>query len=359
MSQPIEIIEIEEPPDDEEVDAHVKNLQKLQQKPGCWRKGAAIVAAVCCWGYLAVVLAGWWVLWYVVDEWWPATLLAFGPRYFLLFPALCLAPIAWFLSFRSLIPLAAGAVCVLWPVMGLCIPWGGIAEGDARSMKIISINMGSGGDFATLRELMATEEPDFVLIQEGGNEDWSNLKAKGWHTKTIKEYTILSRYPILASEPVIPDPNVPWRIVAVWHQTAGPNGEFTLGNVHPASSRDGVEAIIANKLEGVPALNENTQKRRSETAAIKADIEQSDGPILICGDFNSPIESKIYEKNWSSYRNAFSQCGLGYGYTRFSSWHGVRIDHIVSNNRFKFLNCRVGPALGGDHRPVIAEFEYE
>src|ERR1700722_8454022 len=75
------------------------------------------------WLAVAVVLAVWGLLLTASDDWWPATLLLFLPRWIWGVPLAVLALGALVLRPRLLGVLLIGAVVVLWPIMGLCLPW--------------------------------------------------------------------------------------------------------------------------------------------------------------------------------------------------------------------------------------------
>ena len=80
-----------------------------------------------------------------------------------------------------------------------------------------------------------------------------------------------------------------------------------------------------------------------------------EGPTVIVGDFNLTDDSAIYRRYWSRYRDAFATAGLGWGYTKFTRRIGVRIDHVLAGPGWQFRNCWVGPDVGSDHRPVLAD----
>jgi len=73
------------------------------------------------------------------------------------------------------------------------------------------------------------------------------------------------------------------------------------------------------------------------------------------GDFNMPVESAIYRQDWSEFRNAFSQAGIGFGMTRDNGWIQVRINHILIGSQWRPRRVVGGPVVGLDHRPVIAD----
>ena len=73
------------------------------------------------------------------------------------------------------------------------------------------------------------------------------------------------------------------------------------------------------------------------------------------GDFNLPPDSPMLAPLRRRFRDAFAEAGRGYGYTYPSRLPWVRIDHILAGRHWTIDRCRVGPDLGSDHRPLIAE----
>jgi endonuclease/exonuclease/phosphatase (EEP) superfamily protein YafD len=76
------------------------------------------------------------------------------------------------------------------------------------------------------------------------------------------------------------------------------------------------------------------------------------------GDFNLPVDSSIYGQVWNHYHDAFSQGGWGWGYTKWTSWYGIRIDHILYEKAWACTKCWVGPNIGSDHLPLVADLVF-
>ena len=72
-----------------------------------------------------------------------------------------------------------------------------------------------------------------------------------------------------------------------------------------------------------------------------------------------PVDSTIYRRDWSNYRDAFSDAGLGYGYTEWPQKSGrlvgVRIDHVLTGPGWRCRRCWVEPDVGSDHLPLLAD----
>jgi endonuclease/exonuclease/phosphatase (EEP) superfamily protein YafD len=82
-------------------------------------------------------------------------------------------------------------------------------------------------------------------------------------------------------------------------------------------------------------------------------------PLILAGDFNMTADSPTYRETLSRYGNAFSRSGFGFGHTerpfKHGSLFGIRIDHVLFGPDWQPCRCWVGPELGSDHLPVIAD----
>ena len=106
-------------------------------------------------------------------------------------------------------------------------------------------------------------------------------------------------------------------------------------------------------------LIKETENRQRVSQEVQRVIASQSLPLIIAGDFNMPVESTIYRRLWSVYANAFSKTGNGYGWSERASVRGipiaVRIDHVLTGKGLTPLLCEVGPDIGSDHLPLIAD----
>src|SRR5207237_8966827 len=93
-------------------------------------------------------------------------------------------------------------------------------------------------------------------------------------------------------------------------------------------------------------------RRRRVGATPAADRS---APLLIGGDFNPPSDSPTFAPVRRRFRVGFDEAGRGYGYTYPSRLPWIRIDHILASPDWSIVRCWVGPDVGSDHLPVIAE----
>jgi endonuclease/exonuclease/phosphatase (EEP) superfamily protein YafD len=134
-----------------------------------------------------------------------------------------------------------------------------------------------------------------------------------------------------------------------------PHRPIQLVNLHLETPRKGLEGLFELDIRRV---TENTTLRAIESRRTRDWLRTAAGSVIITGDFNMPVESAIYRRDWSEFRNAFSDAGTGFGTTRDNGWIQVRIDHILTGSHWRATRVSVIPDVGLDHRPVVAELTW-
>lgn len=105
----------------------------------------------------------------------------------------------------------------------------------------------------------------------------------------------------------------------------------------------------------------NSKFRNEELGKLVEFSKARQGPLIVAGDFNLTP--------WSEYfRDALEQSGLhdaaiGFGLAR--SWPsqfapvGIRIDHCWLSPQWRSVSAEIGPSLGSDHLPLIADLSLQ
>lgn len=329
------------------------------------RRYAATIVSWLCLVYLAASLGLWAFVSLVGDRWWLATVVLFGPRWVFLTPMAILIPAALLAHLRSLWLLLGAGITIIGPVMGFCVPWPSFTREPAArfSIRVLTCNAG-GGHFRSgdLSELIVATRPDLVGLQEGYIRTLpANTWPDGWSLQT----NVASRYPIRKVEKLDPG-SLGGDGFVTRFDLETPGGLVHFFNLHLETVRDGLEAVMSRKWRGAPELTANIALRERESEAASRWVlpfiglgdRETARPVLISGDFNLPTDSDIYQLYWAEYTNAFSSAGLGFGYTKFTRWFGIRIDHVLAGPGWRCRRCWVGPDVGSDHRPVLADLEW-
>ncbi len=326
---------------------------------------------IACWGYIAVVVVVWLLLHLAGDRWWAASLLLFGPRWLGLLPLLLLVPLAIVLRRRLLLPLAAVTVLFLFGVMGFCIPkpWQSLGADPARTVTVLTCNVHGGeGGSDRVQQLIYQESPDVVALQELGPEGELSL-PEDWYVVREGSFLIASPYPVKNVQTWYrlnpPEKWAPLR--ALYAVIEYPGRNVAVCNIHLTSPHHGLTDVLdrhtfvsLNRTERLKQLNE---LREQESETLSAWIRELPQVDVLMGDFNLPVESRIYRRFWDSYPNVFSEAGLGVGYTRWVTLHnfqyGVRIDHVLTSDDWVPIECRIGRDIGSDHLPLIARVTWQ
>jgi endonuclease/exonuclease/phosphatase (EEP) superfamily protein YafD len=312
--------------------------------------------------YVATALAAAACVWLLADRWWLATVLLFGPRWVLALPLAILLPAALILDRPLLAPLMAAALVVLGPVIGLHTGWRRllVSPNPARDIRVMTFNTEGGRGMSwTPTGVLDGLDVDIAALQECAPAIAERVRAlEGWHTDTRGGSCLISRFPILAVSQMDREA---FRAaggagLVVTYVLAVGDREVRFTNLHLETPRAGLEAVRAGDLaEGAPLLEGKSLLRTFEHRFARRWVDTLPGPRLVVGDFNSPPESPMFRSHWADWQNAFSRVGAGLGGTRLNGWIRARIDHILADDDWIVVRSWLGPNLGSDHAPLLAD----
>ena len=306
------------------------------------------------WGVLALELVAWPLL-RSGDSMVITTPLLYGPRWVWLVPPLVLLPLA-IRRWRGLVPVSVAAGIALFPIMQLEINIRPEPVALDRQLTVVTFNYNRMPELGPLHHLVAETRPDILALQEWSPENPRD-PLPGWTLRCVGSVCIASRYPI--GEPEGLDRSIigGYDSMAIRAVVTTPAGPVAFASIHLETVREGLEAILDGRRDAFSEIRSNIIFRNLESRLIVDWIRKADLPIVVGGDFNLPSDSAIFREHWAEFSDAFEDAGVGFGYTKFTSWWGVRIDHVVYDGRWRALRAKVGPNLGGDHRPMIATLE--
>jgi vancomycin resistance protein VanJ len=314
----------------------------------------------CSWGYLGVALVAALLVQEMGDRWLPATLLLFGPRYLLILPLVMIVPAAIKWRRALLVPITAAGLVILFPVMSFRTGWRSWLRPapDGLRVRVMTFNAQGGDSLGPhLPDVLTHLSLDVVAFQECGpmlQRDITQLF--GWAHREWGELCLLSRYPIVgdtAAQIVSLSQMYGNTGEAIRYDIELPIGVIHLVNLHLETPRKGLEPLLTQ--EDASRLGGATIVREAGSHRIRLWVDSIPPPVLVVGDFNMPVESAIYRRFWGDFDNAFDVAGFGVGGTRAQAKVGVRIDHILFSRGWRARRAFVGPPLGSDHRPMVAE----
>lgn len=334
---------------------------------GWFARMASRTAGACCYAYPLAAIGAWFFLRFRGDQSALATLLLFGPRWMFALPAIVLLPPALFYRRRWLLPVTIGALVAIGPIMGFNLGWrawgDGVDEGESV-IRVLTYNIERWEvSSAAFAELVDQLRPQLVGLQEIPSRRWR--VPDGWHVERKGELIVASRFPIERTEVFenrwsrrpIPEVNAMYCVVRT------PQGNVGFCNLHLDTPRPALDQVLHPRLvidfSRINLAEQMLENRRQESADIAAWLAGFPEPKIIAGDFNMPCDSTIYREHWSGRKDSFQRAGFGFGYTKQTTKRGVRygtrIDHILADSHWRAVRCWLGPDLGSDHLPLIAE----
>lgn len=224
--------------------------------------------------------------------------------------------------------------------------WGWVAFHSERSVpsddsvRIVFWNV-SRGDFGyeDVAKQIATFDADIVTMTEA----ISRGQAPDFWRSACPEYTAL---PLSSGMTLL----VRGDAKLVEHDRAGPVCRWRVADVsvRGKSLKIAVVDFTSNPIlfrrPGFEALGDLFERRVDE-------------PLILAGDFNTPIDSAVAGSLRQHATNAFEQSGEGFRETWPVFLPLMKLDQLWGNSQIQWHRCRHLWSLRSDHRPVVAEFE--
>ena len=98
--------------------------------------------------------------------------------------------------------------------------------------------------------------------------------------------------------------------------------------------------------------------RARDAEIVKKDIVDSPYPVILCGDFNDIPVSYSYKTLADGFIDGFQETGRGFGTTYAGHIPALRIDYILTDPKFKPLNCSILRVPHSDHYPVVSDISW-
>ena len=291
--------------------------------------------------------------------WWPSTeylvipkyILLFFPRWWMIGVALCCLALAPFVCWKYRVLVILVALIAL-QFNDLRVNLRGNSVKKENGITVMSANIGAGVSLANLKQVINTHYPDIISFQEARKEKMVLVTESGYQVDCVSSQCIASKLPFVREQIMSRRQFGGWGSFATFYKFNHFKVPLYFINVHFNTPRSVIEDALnldfnitqANKVDDI----------RSKQASLVQEWAEQRLAVVLAGDFNMPVEENIYHQNFSHYRNALSDAAFGFNYTKYTQWHGVRIDHILTSSIIDITSAQVLPPVGGDHRPIIA-----
>jgi len=227
------------------------------------------------------------------------------------------------------------------------LPWyfGGMAvEGDT-TLKLLHANVLSSNDeYERMFELIETEQPDVIFLQEI-SENWRNATARlhkdypYYHVEPREGNFGIAMFSRISLDSVthVDSPPLSYPTIVA---TMTVNGEaLTLINTHPM----------------IPLTRSFYEARNEQIQSIADLVKQSQGAVILTGDFNTTVWTHPYRELEEStgLRNSRQGIGILPTWPTFMPFAMIAIDHVLVSDEIGVVETRTGPRIGSDHLPLI------
>ena len=250
--------------------------------------------------------------------------------------------------------LAVNALPIVWQ-MGIGVSAPAIAR-EPADLRVMTVNLRyRHADLNALETFVEEQDPDVISFTEIWGlkpalmhlfEDEYTYRLVAGH-RGSSAMMVFSRHPIVKRQDhYLPGTNI-YPVVDLDICMGNKPGPacFKLVTTHPAR----------------PGPNGQTQDRNDVLAlAATAAADAKDGKVVVMGDLNVT--------QWSPVFDDFIEQGDLSGTVRpfdDSTWmsripvFGLSIDHILHGPAVKMVNRMVGPDIGSDHFPVVADLAFK
>jgi endonuclease/exonuclease/phosphatase family metal-dependent hydrolase len=181
---------------------------------------------------------------------------------------------------------------------------------------------------------------------------------------------IFSKYPLIKQRTISRKPN-DYNSIFQWVDIQNGDDTFRIFNLHFQSlkfSNDNLtyfeDPLIDKETNFMQSKNVLRKfkmgfvNREVQSEAVKAEMNKSPYPVVVCGDFNDVPNSFAYHRIGEGMKNAFAEKGTGIGRTFSHINPTLRIDNIFADKGFLVSQYTRDKTKLSDHFPILADLEF-
>ncbi|MCH7829198.1 MAG: endonuclease/exonuclease/phosphatase family protein [Proteobacteria bacterium] len=217
-------------------------------------------------------------------------------------------------------------------------------------LKFVHANVrSSNSDYQRLLDFIADEDPDVIFLQE---------VTPDWHDG-IRELS--QKYPHGLSESrqgnfgIALYSKTPLR--SVRHIDSPPLGHPTIIAVTTIS---GEQVTLISTHPAIPVGRDLYAARNEHLESVAALVRQTQGKIVLLGDFNASIWCAHYRQLEKStgLRNTRKGFGILPSWPTFLPFAMIPIDHALVSSEIDVVAMKTGKRIGSDHLPLIVTLSF-
>jgi endonuclease/exonuclease/phosphatase (EEP) superfamily protein YafD len=202
------------------------------------------------------------------------------------------------------------------------------------------------------------QDADVVVIQEFSYFTLKYFKKYPFYflgyRKNVEKSTqvILSKFPII-NKGYVDFANT--RNNAMFIDVSYNNEKIRIYNLHLESFRTTTIHQLNNPNSYPPLIKrirEAEKTRKAQSELVKNHIDEFNGKVIICGDFNSTQFSSTYKTLKKDRDDTFIEAGFGLGATYKLFNYPFRLDYVLVDDNFEVLSHENFKLKLSDHEPI-------
>ena len=299
---------------------------------------------------------------FVGERFWLTTLLTYGPQCVFLIPGALLLPfVIWKRRWKTLGKLG-GALLVYLLLDGWRLSLPAPAMQGEVPIRLLTYNIRSGGGgIEKLARAIRSASPDAICLQEASPyfslpDPMPELQKRlpEWRFTSYGDLAVGVRGGQIEGLEVVRYPVPGSYRAALLVRTTLKGQPLTLVTTHLATAFHG--ETIGSQRRKLPRYLESTARaRRVQLDALLARTDRVSGPVILCGDFNTPPRGVEYARLAIRFTDAFAAVGNGFGWS-YSSVHPLlRIDYVWCNEKVRPVEAKILDWPHSDHKPLLAD----
>ena len=249
-----------------------------------------------------------------------------------------------------------------------------VKDTPQKRNNVIRYIIDSNADIVCLQEFEVSTKKQYITLPDMlrifTKYRYNHIVFKAKTHSNLLGIATFSKYPIVGRQRITfpskynisisSDINVNGTIIRVFNNHLESNRitesdkekSFKLKNKFDTENLTDVTMLFSHKLGAAYKL------RACQADTVAGLIAKSPYNVIVCGDFNDVPASYAYTKVKGNLKDAFTETGLGFGWTFKEPFYGFRIDYVLyDSNALKPVRFYIDKVNYSDHYPVLCQFK--
>jgi endonuclease/exonuclease/phosphatase family metal-dependent hydrolase len=250
-----------------------------------------------------------------------------------------------------------------------------VKDRPRKHNNVMQYIVDSNADIVCLQEFEVSTNKEYITLDDMmrifKKYPYKHIEFKAKSHSNLLGIATLSKFPIVGRQriefvsrfniSISTDINVNGKIIRIFNNHLESNNITESDKALPISLKDKFDAenLTDITLHFSHKLGSTYKLRACQADKISGLISKSPYEVLVCGDFNDVPASYAYNKMKGDLKDAFSETGLGFGWTFKEPFYGFRIDYVLyDSDAFSPISLETDHVNYSDHYPVLCKLRF-